>query len=186
MTNEEKQLIQACRIMIIGTSEFINQVRMELMQLGFNEIISVEDSAILPAPNSGIIIESTGFEADNSKETLKVPVIYPFDFIQGAGAIVLLPDSHREFLSRHNIRLWVAEYMAGYCAFWNIEGCDWLMEAIPAIKEGTTSTAAQRTAALLCAKIAANIAVGRSVKSYPRFYLVENMETHILITTACC
>lgn len=186
MTNEEKQLIQACRIMIIGTGEFINHVRMELRQLGFNEIISVEDSAILPAPNSGIIIESTGFEADNSTETLKVPVIYPFDFIQGAGAIVLLPDSHREFLSRHNIRLWVAEYMAGYCAFWNIEGCDWLMEAIPAIKEGTTSTAAQRTAALLCAKIAANIAIGRSVKSYPRFYLVENMETHILITTACC
>ena len=74
------------------------------------------------------------------------------------------------------MRQWVAEYMLGYCAFWNVEGCDWLHDALPAIKENKTSEAAMKTAAYMCARIAANIAVGRDVKRYPRFYLCRNLE----------
>lgn len=47
---------------------------------------------------------------------------------------------------------------------------------LPAIREAKTSEAAQRTAAHICAKIAANIAVGRNVKHFPRFYLSKNLK----------
>ena len=36
--------------------------------------------------------------------------------------------------------------------------------------------AALKTAAHICARIAANIAVGREVKHFPRFYLCKNLE----------
>lgn len=66
-----------------------------------------------------------------------------------------------------------SEYMAGYCTFWNVEGYEWLQSALPAIREGKTSEAAMKTAAHICARIAANIAVGRKVKHFPKFYLYE-------------
>ena len=57
-----------------------------------------------------------------------------------------------------------------------MEGCDWLQSNLPAIREGKTSETAKRTAAHICARIAANIAVGREVKHFPRFYLCKNLE----------
>ena len=110
------------------------------------------------------------------KEEIKIPIIYPFDFVYGAGVIVIMPGDDNELQNKDNLRLWVAEYMTGYCAFWNVEGCEWLQSALPMIREGKTSDAAQRTAAHICARIAANIAVGRNVKHFPRFYLCMNLE----------
>ena len=54
--------------------------------------------------------------------------------------------------------------------------CEGLQFALPAIRDAKTSELAQRTAAHICARIAANIAVGRDVKHFPRFYLSKNLE----------
>ncbi|MDE6522533.1 MAG: hypothetical protein K2L17_06930 [Muribaculaceae bacterium] len=176
MTNEEKQLIKDCRIMIVGKGAFITYIKEELDKLGFSDIADVAISEIINDQNTGILIEYTGAGISQSGYTNSILVIYPFDFIDGAGAIVVFPEDKRDWLEKQNIRQWAAEYMSGYCAFWNVEGCDWLHDALPAIKENKTSEAAIKTAAYMCARIAANIAVGRDVKRYPRFYLCRNLE----------
>jgi len=66
--------------------------------------------------------------------------------------------------------------MSGYCAFWNIDNSDWLRVVLPRIEQGEQSAKAQQTAACICARILANIAVGRDVKHFPRFYLSKNLE----------
>lgn len=48
--------------------------------------------------------------------------------------------------------------------------------ALPAIRDGKTSEVSLKTATHICARIAANIAVGRKVKHFPRFYLCKNLD----------
>lgn len=160
--------------MIIGMNKFISYVRIELEQVGFTKILNVSETAkLMSGGHTGILIGHDESEFLHSDDYAGIPVIYAFDFIEGAGAIVLFPDDDRDFLQKHDIRVWTAEYMSGYCAFWCVDGSGWLHESLHAIREGRTSEEAQRTAACLCARIAANIAVGRVVKRYPRFYLVK-------------
>lgn len=177
MTSEEKRLIADCRVMIIGTSDFIDYVKAELYRSGFKSINIVwgndVHSEIEPVD---MVAEYAGEAFTHVKGNAAIPVIHPFDFVDGAGAIVVMPGDDNELHGKANARPWTAEYMAGYCAFWNMEGCDWLQSVLPKIIEGKTSEAAQRTAAHICARIAANIAVGREVKHFPRFYLCKNLE----------
>ena len=175
MTHEERGRVKACRVMVVAPVGFVDRVRVELSQLGFTDVVRVgviDD--INDEKGAGILIEYTGAGEAQAGEVAGVPVIYPFDFVKGAGAIVLFPGDDRKFLSRRNLRVWAAEYMAGYCAFWNVEGCEWLHEALPEIRGGMTSDEALQMAAHVCARIAVNIAVGRMVKRYPRFYVVSN------------
>lgn len=177
MTNEERSLIADCRIMIIGVADFIDCVKAELIKSGFKSVTII--SALEEQPDMDFIdmvAEYVGEGRSCIKEEVMIPIIYPFDFVEGAGAIVIMPRDYNELQHRDNMRLWAAKYMAGYCAFWNVEGCDWLQVALPSIRKAKTSDAAQRTAAHICAKIAANIAVGRNVKHFPRFYLCKNLE----------
>ena len=176
MTNEEKQLIKKCRIMIVGKGDFITYIKEELRKLEFCNIAEVEIGEIFNGQNKGILIEYTGEGSSELSDIGDIPVIYPFDFVDGAGAIVVFPGDDRSWLEKKNIRQWTAEYISGYCAFWNVEGYDWLHDALPAIKENKTSEAAMKTATHICARITANIAVGRDVKRYPRFYLCRNLE----------
>lgn len=177
MTSEEKRLIADCRIMVIGVSDFIDCVKAELIKSGFKSISIISASEEQPDMSfADMVAEYVGAGRSCIKEEIKIPIIYPFDFVDGAGAIVIMPGDDNELQCKDNMRLWVAEYMTGYCAFWNVDGCDWLQSALPTIREGKTSEAAQRTAAHICAKIAANIAVGRNVKHFPRFYLSKNLE----------
>ena len=162
--------------MIVGKVDFITYIKKELGKLDFCNIAEVELGEIINGKNAGILIEYTGVGLSQAKDINSIPVIYPFDFIDGAGAIVVLPGDDRNWLEKKNVRQWVAEYMSGYCAFWNVEDCDWLHDVLPAIKENNTNEAAIKTAAYMCARIAANIAVGRDVKRYPRFYLCRNLE----------
>ena len=162
--------------MIVGKCDFITYIKEELRKLEFCKIAEVEIGEIINEQNIGILIECTGVGLSQAKDINSIPVIYPFDFIEGAGAIVVFPEDERDWLEKQNVRQWTAEYMSGYCAFWNMEGCDWLHDALPAIKENKTSEAAIKTAAYICARIAANIAVGRDVKRYPRFYLCRSLE----------
>ena len=177
MTSEEKRLIADCRVMIIGASDFIDCVKAELNKSGFKSINIVSGNVFHTEIGLvDIVAEYTGEAYTHVKGNAAIPIIYPFDFVDGAGAIVVMPGDDNELHCKANARLWAAEYMAGYCAFWNMEGCDWLHSALPKIREGKTSEAAQRTAAHICARIAANIAVGREVKHFPRFYLCNNLE----------
>ncbi len=177
MTNEERQQIYECRIIIVGTGDFITYVEKELKLIGFKEICNVAE--ISPSKfthDNGIIIEYLEENAKLSAEVIDIPIIFAFDFIEGAGAIVVFSEDEKDFLNKQNIRVWAAEYLAGYCAFWNVEDSDWLHDILPSIKEGKTSVVAQKTAAHICARIAANIAVSRGVKRYPRFYLSLNLK----------
>ena len=47
----------------------------------------------------------------------KLPVVYPFDFIEGGAAMVVLPDDKVELEAKGDVRLCAAKYMSGYCAF---------------------------------------------------------------------
>lgn len=161
--------------MIVGNGEFLHYIKEELCRLGFDSTHRFMETEN-PLSATAMVIEQIAHGAVRSGGVTDIPVIYSFDFVKGAGVIVLFPGDDRQWLDTQNVRLWAAEYMAGYCAFWNVEGCDWLHEAMPAIKENRTGEEALKTAARICARIAAVIAVGRDVKRYPRFYLVESGE----------
>ncbi len=177
MTDEEKQHIKGCRILISGTDKFINYIKDELSRYDFRYIaLLTETNQILNYNTFGIIIECIGERTSYSFDVSDIPVIFPFDFIDGAGAIVMFPEDDRSWLEKRNIRQWVAEYIFGYCAFWNMSGCDWLHDSLPLINENLTSESAMQTAARICAGIAANIAVGREVKRFPHFYLYRNLQ----------
>lgn len=176
MTTEEKRLIKDCSIAVIGATEFIDSIKDELQQLGFESIQIISASDEMPMPgNVDVIAESVSEGGACLSEDVTIPLILPFDFVNGAGAIVVMPDDDRDLLYKPNLRQWAANYMVGYCAFWNVEGCEWLRDSLPDIRNGLTSHAALKTAAHICARIAANIAVGRKVKHFQRFYLCRNM-----------
>ena len=176
MTSEERRRIADCRIAVVGATEFIDSIKVELQQLGFESIQIISPSDEETIRNIDVIAESVNEGSSCLSKDVIIPIILPFDFVNGAGAIVVMPEDERDMLCKPDLRQWAAEYMSGYCAFWNVEGCDWLHDALPAIKENKTSEAAIKTAAYMCARIAANIAVGRNVKRYPRFYLCSNLE----------
>ena len=178
MTNEERHLIKECRIMVIGTDTFVAYLKSELKSIGFSNIVVGNDTDYQKNSTTINIISKYGGNENSHfvSDIVSVPIIYTFDFVRGAGAIVIMPGDDKEVLAQTDLRLWAAEYMSGYCAFWNMEGCDWLGEALPEIKAGVTNESTQRLAAHICARIAANIAVGREVKHFPRFYLCRNLE----------
>ena len=170
MTDEEKNKIENCRILIVGKGDFADAVKTALLKVGFHHIymeapIVTADMAVDLKIN-GISVRMVG----------KLPVVYPFDFIEGGAAIVLLPGDKFEFEKHGNLRLCAAKYISGYCSFWNMDNCDWLGVVLPRIEQGEQSTKGQETAAYICARILANIAIGRDVKHFPRFYLSRNLE----------
>lgn len=177
MTSEERRRIAGCRIAVVGAGEFIDSIKAELRQLGFESIQIISRSDEMPMPsNVDVIAESVNEDSSCFSKDVTIPIILPFDFVNGAGAIVVMPDYDRDILNKPNLRQWAANYIVGYCAFWNVEGCDWLRDSLSDIRNSVTSSAALKTAAHICARIAANIAVGREVKHFPRFYLCKNLE----------
>ena len=177
MTSEERRRIAGCRIAVVGACEFIDSIKAELQQLGFEFIQIISSSDKQPAiSNFDVIAENVNEGSSCMSKVTDIPLILPFDFVNGAGVIVVMPDDERDIICKPDLRQWAATYMAGYCAFWNVEGCEWLRDSLPDIKNGVTSGASLKTAAYICARIAANIAVGREVKHFPRFYLCKNLE----------
>lgn len=136
MTSEEKRLIADCRIMVIGATNFIVCEKTELYKSGFKSINLAEaNEGQMGIVAVDIVAEYVDKGRSSIKEEVKMPIIYPFDFVNGAGAIVIMPDDDNELQSKDNMRLWSAEYMAGYCAFWNVEGCDWLQTHSPPLEK---------------------------------------------------
>lgn len=177
MTSEERRRIAGCRIAVVGACEFIDSIKAELQQLGFEsiQIITSSDGMTMPS-NVDVIAESVNEGSSCRSKDAIIPLILPFDFVNGAGAIVVMPGEGRDLLNKPNLRQWAANYMVGYCAFWNVEGCNWLRNSLTDIEKGVTNDTANKTAAYMSARIAANIAVGREVKHFPRFYQCKNLE----------
>lgn len=176
MTSEDKRRIAACRVGVVGPAEFIRSIAGELRHLGFVAVEAFSSGCgEAETVAADIVVEYIGEGSSRRTKAIDLPLILPFDFVDGAGAIVVMPGDSTELFGRPRLRQWAAEYMAGYSAFWNIKGCDWLSAALPLINEGITSAGAMKTAALVCARIVANIAVGRQVKRFPRFYLCRNI-----------
>ena len=126
MTTEEKRQIADCRIAVAGATEFIGSVRTELQQLGFEAIQIISPSDEEPIINTDVIAENVNDGSSCLSKDATIPLILPFDFVNGAGAIVVMPEDERDMLRKPNLRQWAATYMAGYCAFWNIDGYEWL------------------------------------------------------------
>ena len=117
--------------------------------------------------DKGIVIE------DLKESQLK---IYAFDFINGAGAVVVSPEDVAEFEAKPDIRKWMVYYTAGYCAFWQIENWEWLYEAVDRVVNGELSDSGIKTAKYMCDKLKEEINAGREVDRFPKFYLCKNLE----------
>lgn len=169
MTINYKQRFERCRIMIVGERDFANIINTYLIKAGFRDINVVDNLT----DSADIIVDLT-VNGQSLSYMGKMPIVYPFDFINGGATIVLLPGNNTEAPVDGNMRLMAAKYISGYCAFWNISDCDWLLEVLPNIERSEKSVAAQETAARLCAGVVANIALDLDVKSFPQFYLTPN------------
>lgn len=177
MTSEERRRIAGCRIAVVGAGEFIDSIKAELQQLGFESIQIISPSDEMPMLGKvDIIVENVNEGSSYRSKDAIIPLILPFDFVNGAGAIVVMPGEGRDLLNKPNLRQWAANYMVGYCAFWNVEGCNWLRNSLTDIENCVTNDTANKTAAYMCARIAANIAVGREIKHFPRLYQCKNLE----------
>ena len=102
--------------------------------------------------------------------------IYAFDFINGAGAVVVSPEDVAELEAKPDLRKWMVYYTAGYCAFWQIENWEWLYEAVDRIVKGELSDSGIKTAEYMCEKLREKINSGQEVDIYPKFYLCKNLE----------
>ena len=102
--------------------------------------------------------------------------IYAFDFINGAGAIVVSPEDIAELEAKSDLRKWMVYYTAGYCAFWQIENWEWLYEAVNRVVKGELSDSGIKTAKYVCDKLKEEINAGREVDRFPKFYLCKNLE----------
>lgn len=171
MNDQESLKIENSRITINGKGDFAEIICAALIRTGFRHISYAQEAN--PDCEMAVDLEMVG-DADTAFE--RIPVVYPFDFIEGGAAMVVLPGDESGFDIRGDIRLAAAKYMMGYCAFWNIENSDWLRVVLPRIENGEQSVKAKKTAAGICAGILAALAAGREVKHFPRFYLSHNLE----------
>lgn len=135
MTSEERRRIADCRIAVVGATEFIDSIKAELQQLGFESIQIIFSSDKQSAINNfDVIAENVNEGSSCMSKVTDIPLILPFDFVNGAGAIIVMPDDERDILCKPDLRQWAAIYMAGYCAFWNVDGCEWLRGSLSDIK----------------------------------------------------
>lgn len=107
-------------------------------------------------------------------------IIYAFDFINGAGAVIVTPDNEKELLSKSNLRKWMVYYMAGYCAFWHTGNWEWLYNVVDKIIKGELSKAGIKTAGYLKEKLMGDINAGRKVNLFSEILSLRKFRI------ACC
>lgn len=177
MTAEDRDAVEKYYIYISGTSEFLELLKQELSEIGFLDIREISDNEIYEDDKNSISIELVY----GNEITTKIfhlfdnchALIFLYDFITGAGAVVLFPGSFPDLIPNELSRHALAKYISGYCAFWNMENNNLSTETLKEICSDKRNNNSMKLAAELGAKIAANIATCRKVKSYPRFYLVK-------------
>ncbi len=93
MTNEERLLINECPVIIVGEVDFITYIKNELEQIGFKDIYNeAETDSSNLSHRKGITIEHLDERTPLSTKATDIPIIYTFDFIEGAAAIVVFPE----------------------------------------------------------------------------------------------
>lgn len=76
MTSEEKSLIADCRIMIIGASDFIDNVKTELYKSGFKSINIVSGNDVLTGIETvDMVAEYAGEDCTHVKGNAAIPII---------------------------------------------------------------------------------------------------------------
>ncbi len=103
MTDEERYIIKECRVMVIGTQDFTGYVLPELERIGFRNIQTGCDPASLAELSHVNIIAEYGDNGESCLKhlkELKTPIICPFDFVMGAGAMVIMPGDDMEPLAQ--------------------------------------------------------------------------------------
>lgn len=79
MTSEEKRLIADCRIAVVGATEFIDSIKAELQQLGFESIQIISSYDKQPAiSNFDIIAENVNAGSSCMSNVTDIPLILPF------------------------------------------------------------------------------------------------------------
>ena len=113
MTNEERNLIKECWIMVIGTGTFVSYLKSELKNIGFSNIVVENGTNSQKNITTINIISEYGGNISSRLvyEMFSAPIIYPFDFVSGAGAMVIMPGDDRELLGTDK---WILAQNLGY------------------------------------------------------------------------
>ena len=103
MTSEKKCRIADCQIAVIGTIKSIDCIKAELKQPGFKHIhiISPSDEMTMPG-KVDIIVENVNEGNSCLSKDATIPLILSFDFVNGAGAIVVMPYDEKDMLRKLN------------------------------------------------------------------------------------
>jgi molybdopterin/thiamine biosynthesis adenylyltransferase len=119
------------------------------------------------------------FIFDNTCKKYNVPVLHPYNFGWAAFLTVIKPDGlqlsqlssdHREFELR------IAEYVSRYSSFWNAPN-KWLDKVVREYRNEDNIlphpqlSIASWIVAGLCTNVLYNLATGKEVKIFPKFYL---------------
>lgn len=108
----------------------------------------------------------------------KIPVIHPYNFGWGAFLTIIKPDGYQltEISSCYEgFELKMAEFLARYCNFWNMP-YRWIDEVITSYKKESEKlpppqlSIASWIVAGYCVNAMFDIATGRKVKYFPKFY----------------
>ena len=75
MTSEEKRRIADCRIAVVGANEFIDSIKTELQQLGFESIQIISTSDEEPIINIDVIAENVNEGSSCLSKAATVPLI---------------------------------------------------------------------------------------------------------------
>jgi molybdopterin/thiamine biosynthesis adenylyltransferase len=108
-----------------------------------------------------------------------IPVLHPYNFGWGGFLSVVTPDSLplsqlSDDLQSFELRM--AEYVSGYSCFWNMPQ-EWLEKIIRAYRKEENAASppqlavASWIAAGYCVNVMYNLATGKQVKIFPKFYL---------------
>lgn len=157
MTDYEQQMISRCRIAVTGDSCRAAVIAAMAADLGL-QIVNTSPDIII--------------DASTDVHRSAVPVIYPVDLLEYAAVLTVLPGYDISCIEGSG-RGGLARYIAGYNIFWQVEEDIVWDELLARVGAGETSADAMRLAAMMSVSVAARIAVGRSIKHMPRFYLAS-------------
>ncbi|MDR1380164.1 MAG: ThiF family adenylyltransferase [Tannerella sp.] len=126
------------------------------------------------------------FVFDGVCKKFAIPVLHPYNFGWGGFLTVAKPDGMPLSELSNDPRdfdLRMAEYVAGYSSFWNIP-LEWLEKNIREYKreKGEASppqlSVASWIAAGYCVNVMYNLATGKDVMTFPKFYLSSIYRDH--------
>jgi molybdopterin/thiamine biosynthesis adenylyltransferase len=165
------------RLKLINPSACLHFVNEYISRDNVNQIVENHDIAI----NALDFKSDIPFVFDECCRQHKIPVLHPYNLGWGGFVTVVKPDTPPlSSLTKGDFtdfELKMADYVCGYSAFWNIPENRWINRIVEAYRtEQETLSPPQLSigswlAAGICTKVIVDLALGREVKTYPKFYL---------------